>query len=117
MAVAKCVFPVRHVIEELALDVVHFDGVRAGAVARGKSPVMPTIAGELERVVDRVLLLRISRAAAVLEIVDAFATHEGVLNAAKVDPDMRELMCEQRPGVKIFLSITVLPKRNMKNVC
>src|ERR1019366_2727560 len=43
------------------------------------------------------------------EIVDAFIAHESVLNTAKVDPDMRELVREQWPGVKIFLSVTVFP--------
>ena len=60
---------------------------------------MRAIAHELERVVHRVLLLHISRATAILEIVDALDAHERVLNATKVDPDMRELVCKQRPGV------------------
>src|SRR3989304_2115046 len=98
-----------HVIEKLPIDAIYFDGVGAGSFARGKPPAMSAIAGELERVVHRVLLLDIGRAAAVLEIVDALDAHEGVLNAAKVDPDMRELVREQRPGVKILISLTVFP--------
>ena len=98
-----------HVVEELPLDAVHLDGVGTGAVARGDPPAIFAIARELERIVDRVPLLHIGCAAGVLEIVDAFVAHERVLNAAKVDPDMRNLMREQRPRVKIVVSVTVFP--------
>ncbi len=70
---------------------------------------MAAIAGELERVVHRVLLLDIRRTTAVLEIVNAFITHECVLNTAKVDPEMRKLVREQRSGVQIVISVTVFP--------
>jgi hypothetical protein len=40
------------------------------------------------------------RAAAVLETVDAFAAHKVVLNSAKIDPDMRELVNEERACVE-----------------
>src|SRR5659263_398158 len=83
-----------HVTEEPALDAGYVDGVRTGTFARGQSPAMPAIVRELERVVDRVLTLYIGRASAVLEIVDALGTHEGILNTAKVDPDMGELVRE-----------------------
>src|SRR6266566_1783027 len=59
-----------NVIEELALNAIHFDSVGAGAIACGNSPAMAAIALELEWVVDRVLLLHMSCTAAVLEIVD-----------------------------------------------
>ena len=70
---------------------------------------MRAIVLESAWVVDRVLLLHKSCAAAVLEIVDAFISHKSILNTTKVDPDMRELVREQRPGVKILLSVTVFP--------
>ena len=41
---------------------------------------MAAVAGELERVVHRVLLLHIRRATAVLEVVDALAAHEARKN-------------------------------------
>src|ERR1700674_1011159 len=88
-----------YIVEESALDTTHFDAGGAGALTRGKSPAMRAIAREFERVGDRVLPLHISRAPAVLEIVDALVAHEVVLNATKVDPDMRELVREQRPRV------------------
>ena len=59
----------------------------------------PAIVRELERVVDRVLALHIGRASAVLEIVDALGTHEGILDTVKVEPDMEELVREQRPRI------------------
>ena len=46
---------------------------------------------------------------AILEIVDALDAHERILYAAKIDPDMRELVREQRPSVKIFISVTAFP--------
>src|SRR5277367_3522285 len=97
------------ITEELALDAAHFDRVRARAVARRNTPAMAAIADEVERVLDRVLLLHISRATAVLEIVDAMDAYERVLNATKINPEMRELVREQRPGVKIFVSVIVFP--------
>src|SRR5665647_227343 len=98
-----------HVIEELPLDAVDTHGLWTRTFAGADSPAVAAVGLELERVVDRVLLLHICSAAAVLEIIDAFIAHEGVLNSAKVDPDMRELVCEQRPGVKILLSVNALP--------
>ena len=83
-----------HVIEELALDAGHVDGVRTGTFARGQSPAVPAVVRKLERVVDGVLTLHVGRAPAVLEIVDALGTHEGVLDTAKVDPDVGELVRE-----------------------
>src|ERR1019366_4333578 len=83
-----------HIIEELAFDPSHVDGVRTGSFARGQSPAMPAVVCELERVIDGVLTLHIGGAPAVLEIVEALGTHEGVLDAAKVDPDMGELVRE-----------------------
>ena len=99
----------RQVVKELPLDTVDLDGVRPGAIARGDPPATPAVALELERIVDRVLLLHIGGAAAVLEVIDAFVAHEHVLDAAKIDPDVRQLMREQRSGVKIVVSVTVLP--------
>jgi len=70
---------------------------------------MAAIVLEPEWVVDRVLLLHIRCATAVLEIVDFFIAHESVLNTAKIDPDILELVVEKRPGVQILLSVTVFP--------
>src|ERR1019366_4617892 len=44
-----------HVIEELALNAIHFDRVGTGTIACGNSPAMAAIALELEWVVDRIL--------------------------------------------------------------
>ncbi len=97
------------VTEELALDAAYFDRIGSGTVARCDSPTPRAIARELERIVYRVSLLHIGSATAVLEVVDSFGAHEGVLNAAKVYPDMRELVGEQRSGVQVFLFVRSFP--------
>ena len=84
-------------------------GVGTGAVARGDAPAIVAVARELERIVDRVAALHMRRATAVLEIVDALVAHERVLDAAKVDPDVRHLVGEQRSRVEIFEAVAFLP--------
>src|SRR5664280_653115 len=101
--------PARLVVKEPALDSIHLDGVGAGAVARCDPPTVFAIARELAGIVDRVLLLHIRCAAGVLEIVDTFVAHERILNAAKVDPDVRSLMREQRAGIQVVVPVTALP--------
>ena len=81
----------------------------AGAVARGDAPAVLAVAGELERVAARVLLLDVGRLAAVLEVVDVVLAHERVLDAAEVDPEVRELVREQRPGVEELAAVDLLP--------
>src|ERR1035438_1318519 len=49
------------------------------------------------------------KSASSFEMVDALTAHEAILNAAKVDPDMGEVVSKQRPGVKILLSVTLFP--------
>src|SRR5436305_14974819 len=80
------------------------DAARCGSrpIARRKSPDMFAIALEMSWISNRVLLLRISRSAAVLEIIDRLAFHVFILNAAKVDPHMRELMNEKWSGIKML---------------
>ena len=62
--------------------------LQAGQELVHARPAMAAIALELEWVFDRIKLLHITCAPAILKIIDAFVTHENVLNAAKVDPDM-----------------------------
>src|SRR6185437_2805925 len=97
------------VVEEPPLDAVQLDGVGAGAIARRDSPAILAVTRELEWVVDCVFSLHTGCAAGVLEIVDSLVAHERILNAAKIDPDMRNLMREQRPRIKIIVAITTLP--------
>ena len=99
-----------NVVEETALDPRHDKVVRAGTFARGQSPAVFAVVRKLERVADRVLALHVGRASTVLEIVDALGEHESVLDTAKVDPDMRELVCEKRPGIQIIKSVAVFQR-------
>jgi len=51
------------------------------------------------------LPMNVGRATAVVEIVAALAAHIFVLNSTKIDPDMRELMCEERSRIQKFLVV------------
>jgi hypothetical protein len=44
------------------------------------------------------LLLHVDRTAVVLEVINAFGTHEGIPNTAKINPEMRELMRDNGPA-------------------
>src|SRR5690606_34432359 len=83
------------VIEERALDAVDASCRPAGAVARGDTPEILAVAGERKRIAYRVLALHLRRTAAVLEVVDPLLMHEGVLNASKIQPDVRVLVHEE----------------------
>src|SRR5687768_1867640 len=79
------------------------------SVARGDAPGESSIAGKLLWIAHRILLLHINRAPAVFEVVDRLATHVLVLNSAKVDPHMREMMNEEWTGIKKLVTIDPLP--------
>ena len=95
----------RLVVVEATLDAI--DPVRGGtgAVARGDPPAVFAVSLEVVRVADRILLLHQGRTAAVLEVVDAPLAHEGVLDAPKVNPDVRQLMDEERSGIQEFMAV------------
>ena len=78
-------------------------------IARGETPNVFTIAFEASRIANRVLLLNVSRAAAVLEIIDPLLPHVLVLNATKINPHVRELMDEERTGVEKLVTVKLLP--------
>src|SRR5215204_1477017 len=82
---------------------------RAGAVARRDAPAILAVADELLRITNRILLLHVAGAAAVLEVINASRAHEVILNAAKVYPDVGELVNEERPGVEEFNAVKFLP--------
>src|SRR5919106_946977 len=79
------------------------------SVARGDAPAESSITGILFRIAHRVLLLHVDRAPAVFEIVDRLAAHVLVLDTAKVDPHVREVMNEERSGIKKLMTIDALP--------
>ena len=99
----------RVVVVELPLDAVHRPLLPAGAVGRRDSPAEFAVAGKLQRVAHRVLLVDVRRLAAVLEVVAAVLPHERVAEVAEVDPEMRELVREQRPGVEHLAAVDLLP--------
>src|SRR6185369_7936701 len=82
---------------------------RARPVARAHPPAQLADVRECERIPDRVLLLDERRAAAVLEVVAVAAAHVGVADAAEIDPDVRELMDEERSGVEVADAVDLLP--------
>src|SRR6202011_533062 len=77
---------------------------------RGDPPAVAAVALELERVMDGVLLLDVRRAPTVLEVVDAPFAHEGVADLPEVDPDMRELVGEERSRVEQLEAVDTLPQ-------
>lgn len=65
---------------------------------------MLAVAHELKRVPDRVRLLDVGGAAAVLAVVDPLVSRKGILDPAKVHPDARVLMDEERAAVEQFVA-------------
>src|SRR5918999_3142422 len=82
---------------------------RSRSIARGDAPGKTSISIKLFRIAHRILLLRIDRTTAVLEVVDRLPAHVVVLNAAKVDPEVREVMDKQRPGVEKLTPVNSFP--------
>ena len=83
------------IIEKTAFDALKLEGFWPRPFAGCDPPAMFAIASELARIFDGVALLNISGAPAVLEVIDALVTHERVLDAAKIDPDVGKLVCEK----------------------
>src|SRR4029453_4236881 len=70
---------------------------------------MLPVALEAQRVPDGILLLHEGRLPAVLEVVAAALAHERVANATEIDPEVRQLVGEQRPGVEQVRAVGFLP--------
>src|SRR6185437_8558437 len=81
----------RGVVEELtgasAIGRLHV----AGTIGGRKAPAILFVTGEPTRIAARVFALDFGGDAAVLEVVGVLRTHELVADAARVDPDVREL--------------------------
>ena len=78
-------------------------------ITGGQSPEQLAVALEPPRVRNAIRVLCERRAARILEIVDPFAPHVIVGDAAKVDPAMRVLMTEQRREMDEALAVTRFP--------
>ena len=81
----------------------------AGAEAGGEPPTVLTVPLEPHGVAQGVLLLNNGGPAAVLEIVGPLFPHERILDAAQVDPDVRELVDEERRREEVIDVVEVLP--------
>src|SRR5215813_7969509 len=97
------------IVEKLAFDAIHFAFNPTGPIARGESPTVFAIADKFQGVADGIFLLHKCRLPAILEVVAVVSAHEFVTNIAKVDPKMRELMCEERAGIKELAIVNFLP--------
>jgi len=84
------------VLEELAFDAVDDSFGPSGSVACRESSAVFPVAFEIHRIANRVLLVQEGRLAAVLKVVTAVLFHEGVTDAAEVDPHVRKLMRKER---------------------
>src|SRR5215471_17217413 len=60
-------------------------------------------------ILDSILPVNVCGASAVLEIIDSDLPIEVVVNAAKIDPEMRHLMDEKRSSVQILCIVDFLP--------
>ena len=89
--------PAGDVFVELPLDLVHRSLHPARAITGREPPTVLPVALELQRVPDGVLLLHKGRLPTVLEVVGAVLAHEGVADAAEIDPQVRELMLNSGP--------------------
>src|SRR5207245_8051293 len=80
-----------------------------GAIASREAPTVLAIADKFEWIEDRVFLLHESRLLAVREVVASAVAHEGITDAAEVDPQVRQVVREQRPRVEQFAPVDVFP--------
>jgi len=82
------------VVEEGTFDAIELEGRRSRPIAGRDPPAVLSISYKFTWVLDRIALLHISCATAVLEIIDTFIPHERVLDSTKIDPDVRKLVGE-----------------------
>ena len=78
-------------------------------VASRQTPDALAVVVELRWIVDGVSTLSQGGSAGILEIVDALVAHVGIANSAKIDPDVRVLMSEQRGKIHVFVVIELSP--------
>ena len=106
----------RAVPEEPALHAVYDLRDRAGAMTGSESPAAVAIAGKAERVADGVSLLDECGAAGILEIIERRAelgtlvTHERVVDPTEIDPEVGEVVNEERAGVEQPMAVDAFPR-------
>src|SRR6202041_1655872 len=87
----------------------HFDDCWARPVARRESPSVIAVVSKLQWILDSILLMNEGGSPAVLEVVDSHFPVEVVADAAKIEPEMRHLVNEQRSGVEVFDVVNLSP--------
>src|SRR5277367_4849458 len=97
------------IAEEAPLYSIYHVSRRPGTIARCKSPRVFVVGAEVRGIVDRVPSLDVGRTAAVLEIIDAYAAHKVVLNSSEIDPNMRELVDEERTRINELVIVDGSP--------
>src|SRR4029453_16719320 len=97
------------IVEKVAINAIDLAFKPTGPVARCESPTVFAITDEFHGIADGIFLLHKCRLPTILEVVAVVSAHEFVTNVAKVDPKMRELMGEERAGIKQFPIVYVLP--------
>src|SRR6185369_6209785 len=80
-----------------------------GPVASGDAPHVGPEVEPAPRVLDRPRALRQRRPPRVLEVVDALAAHEGVADAAEVDPEVAVLVAEERREEQVLVALERVP--------
>src|SRR5262245_27961304 len=99
----------REVVEKPPLDSVDRELELPRSVARSETPAEFTVVREAARIADGILLLHLGCTPAVLEIVDPVFPHEGVLDAAEIDPHMGKLVRKQGSRIEELSVIDGLP--------
>src|SRR4029077_16270975 len=97
------------IVEKLTFDAVDQAPLPTWPVACRKTPTVFSVADEIHWIADRILLLHKRRLPTILEVITVVLAHEFVANTAKVDPHMRKLIRKERPRVKQFTIVNVLP--------
>src|SRR6185295_3713069 len=100
----------RHITVELSLDAPFRSLLREpGAGPRGDALAVLPIPLAPQGIAHGVPLLDNGRAAGVLEVVGPLLLHERVLDTAKIDPEVRELMDEERRREEEIDVVEILP--------
>ena len=102
-------YATRGIAEQTSPLAAYARHVVACAVTGGQPPAVSVVAGEFVWIAFCVFALDQCRAPAVLEIVATLLAHEAVLDAAKIDPRVRELVHEQRPRIQEIVAVQILP--------
>src|SRR4030095_9228509 len=99
----------RDIIKELAFNPVDDTLHAARAVTRRESPTVLAVASEIQRIADCVFPMGEGRSPAVLEVVAVALAHEFVANPTEIDPQVGELMREERTRIQQFAIVDSLP--------